>query len=174
MADSWLISQSTPQDMVHDCYSVPTNSSSGAATPVQKDISPGLRKSGTDISRCLCKPVIRLIPQQLDLRANAAKKEKFAFPWRIGIVDHAAECRESHHNPHCHSKDGRFCSLVDRRTGYKTRNMLYMPILDAGGEVKGVAQSKNKCEGKEPFTDADQEVKVQILEDRELNNQEVV
>ncbi|GIY37286.1 dual 3',5'-cyclic-AMP and -GMP phosphodiesterase 11 [Caerostris extrusa] len=73
------------------------------------------------------------------------RKEEIRIPWGNGIVGHVAEYRESLNIPDCY-KDGRFCNLVDRRTGYKTRNMLCMPILDADGEVKGVAQIINKCE----------------------------
>ncbi|GIY95734.1 dual 3',5'-cyclic-AMP and -GMP phosphodiesterase 11 [Caerostris extrusa] len=59
--------------------------------------------------------------------------------------------------PDCY-KDDRFNRLVDRRTGYKTYNMLCMPIMDTNGEVKGVAQIINKCRGEHPFTDVDEEV----------------
>ncbi|GFR32683.1 dual 3',5'-cyclic-AMP and -GMP phosphodiesterase 11 [Trichonephila clavata] len=56
------------------------------------------------------------------------------------------------------TKDDRFNSRVDQKTGYTTHNMLCMPILDVDGEVKGVAQIINKCGGDEPFTDADEKV----------------
>ena len=57
-------------------------------------------------------------------------------------------------------QDSRFNSRVDQKTGYTTHNMLCMPILDVDGEVKGVAQVINKCGGEEPFTDADEKVKI--------------
>jgi putative ABC transport system ATP-binding protein len=44
---------------------------------------------------------------------------------------------------------------VDRRTGYKTRNMLCMPIYDRDGAVFAVAQILNKRSG--PFTPADEQ-----------------
>ncbi len=44
---------------------------------------------------------------------------------------------------------------VDRRTGYKTRNMLCMPIYDRDGAIFAVGQIINKRSG--PFTQADEE-----------------
>jgi putative ABC transport system ATP-binding protein len=44
---------------------------------------------------------------------------------------------------------------VDRRTGYKTRNLLCMPIYDRDGAIFGVGQVINKRSG--PFTEADEE-----------------
>ena len=41
-------------------------------------------------------------------------------------------------------QDSRFNKDVDRQTGYKTKNILSMPILDFEGEVIGVAQIVNK------------------------------
>jgi adenylate cyclase len=44
---------------------------------------------------------------------------------------------------------------VDLRTGYKTRNMLCMPIYDRDGKIFAVGQILNKRSG--PFTRADEE-----------------
>ncbi|GIZ04420.1 cGMP-specific 3',5'-cyclic phosphodiesterase [Caerostris extrusa] len=84
-------------------------------------------------------------------------KRKIRVPWDKGIVGYVAKCREPLNIPDCYMDD-RCNSLVDLRTGYKTHNMLCMPILDADGEVKGVAQVINKRHGKEPFAEADMKI----------------
>jgi GAF domain-containing protein len=45
-------------------------------------------------------------------------------------------------------KDDRFNSDVDRRTGYRTRNLLTMPVKSAKGAILGVFQLLNKRQGK--------------------------
>ena len=50
--------------------------------------------------------------------------------------------------------DRRFNPEVDRGTGYRTRNMLCMPIVSKGGNKVGVMEILNKKEG--PFTVNDQ------------------
>ncbi|GIY26709.1 dual 3',5'-cyclic-AMP and -GMP phosphodiesterase 11 [Caerostris darwini] len=108
-----------------------------------------------DPNRCL-------VSQLLDASCSSAleqmqRKEEICIPWGTGIAGHVAEYRETLNIPDCY-KDDRFNRLVDCRTGYKTHNMLCMPILDTNGEVKGVAQIINKCHGEQPFTVVDEEV----------------
>ncbi|GIX82357.1 dual 3',5'-cyclic-AMP and -GMP phosphodiesterase 11, partial [Caerostris extrusa] len=107
-----------------------------------------------DLSRCL-------VSQLLDVSCSSTieqmrRREEIRIPWGTGIVGHVAESGESLNIPDCY-KDARFNSQVDRTTGYKTHNMLCMPICDANGEVKAVAQTINKCRGEKPFTYADEE-----------------
>ncbi|XP_055948620.1 dual 3',5'-cyclic-AMP and -GMP phosphodiesterase 11-like isoform X3 [Argiope bruennichi] len=91
------------------------------------------------------------------------QKDEIRIPWGTGIVGYIAESRKSLNISDCY-QDDRFNSRVDQKTGYTTRNMLCMPILDVDGEVKGVAQIINKCGGEEPFTDADEKVFSQYLQ----------
>ena len=51
-------------------------------------------------------------------------------------------------------EDPRFEPEVDRRTGYRTRTLLCLPILNKEGEVAGVLQLLNKAAGR--FTPADE------------------
>lgn len=55
-------------------------------------------------------------------------------------------------------QDSRFNKEVDQQTGYRTRSLLCMPILNAEDHVIGVAQIMNKAEGEE-FTERDEEVR---------------
>jgi putative ABC transport system ATP-binding protein len=52
--------------------------------------------------------------------------------------------------------DSRFEPAVDRRSGYRTKNLLCVPIFDSESRVFGVAQLLNKAGG-EPFDSADED-----------------
>ncbi|GIY49268.1 cGMP-specific 3',5'-cyclic phosphodiesterase [Caerostris extrusa] len=110
---------------------------------------------GVNSERCL-------VSQLLDVTRSSTveqmqRKEEIHIPWGNGIVGHVAQHRESLNISDCY-KDDRFNNQIDLSTGYKTHNMLCMPILDVDGEVKGVAQVINKRGGKEPFTVADERI----------------
>jgi HD-GYP domain-containing protein (c-di-GMP phosphodiesterase class II) len=53
--------------------------------------------------------------------------------------------------------DTRFDQDVDKRTGYRTRAMLSLPILDADGRISGVYQAVNKMTGTSGFSEEDKE-----------------
>jgi len=53
-------------------------------------------------------------------------------------------------------KDSRFDRGVDIQTGYKTNNLLCMPIMDSDKKIVGVAQAINKNDG--PFNTKDEKV----------------
>lgn len=61
----------------------------------------------------------------------------------VGIVGFVAASGEAVHISDCYH-DKRFSDIVDKKTGYKTRNMMCAPIHDIFGEVMGVAQVINK------------------------------
>jgi adenylate cyclase len=52
--------------------------------------------------------------------------------------------------------DPRFNPEVDRRTGFRTRALLALPVRDRAGRVFGVAQLLNRRDGR-PFDAADEE-----------------
>lgn len=57
------------------------------------------------------------------------------------------------------AQDPRFNKDIDKKTGYRTKNILSMPILDNEGGVVGVAQIVNKMSSDHnSFTSADEEV----------------
>lgn len=55
-------------------------------------------------------------------------------------------------------QDNRFNKEVDEKTGYRTRSLLCMPILNAEDHVIGVAQIMNKAD-EEEFSEADEEAR---------------
>lgn len=72
-----------------------------------------------------------------------AEAEQISVPWGTGIVGYVAESGTAVHISDCYH-DSRFSDVVDRKTGYKTMNMLCAPIHDIHNEVMGVAQVINK------------------------------
>jgi len=58
-------------------------------------------------------------------------------------------------------QDPRFNKIVDKKTGYHTKSILCLPILDHEDEVVGVAQIMNKMIGGIPavFTGEDEQVR---------------
>jgi len=60
-----------------------------------------------------------------------------------GIVGHTFGKKESINIKDCY-KDPRFDTSFDKKTGYITRNLITMPIVDFEGECMGVLQAINK------------------------------
>ena len=72
-----------------------------------------------------------------------------------GIAGAAAQSKQLIHIPDAYA-DARFNQDIDKSTGFRTRNMLAVPLIDHEGNLVGVAQVLNSCNG--PFTDQDQEI----------------
>ena len=85
----------------------------------------------------------------------ATGQEGIRFPAGRGIAGEAFHGRAVINVPDAYA-DPRFNPEVDRRTGYKTRNMLTLPMVSPQGRVVGVFQLLNKRGG--PFTGEDVEV----------------
>jgi len=85
--------------------------------------------------------------KRLDLlKLNASNLEA---PIRVkpgqGIAGHVFTKRETINIPDCYADD-RFDQTFDKMTGYKTKHLLTMPIIDFEGECLGVLQAINKLE----------------------------
>src|SRR5690554_3497170 len=52
-------------------------------------------------------------------------------------------------------EDPRFNPEVDRKTGYRTKGVLVIPIYDSAGEIIGAYQAVNKITGDGSFTESD-------------------
>jgi len=52
--------------------------------------------------------------------------------------------------------DSRFNPEIDKQTGFHTRSILCLPLLDQSGQVFGVTQLLNRCDG-QPFNTGDEE-----------------
>lgn len=75
-------------------------------------------------------------------------------PLGKGIAGSVAVSGESVNIPDAYS-DTRFDQSVDKRTGFRTRSILCMPVKDEEDNVVGVIQAINKISGK-PFNDQDE------------------
>jgi HD-GYP domain-containing protein (c-di-GMP phosphodiesterase class II) len=77
------------------------------------------------------------------------------FPIGKGIAGQCAETKQVIHIADPYS-DPRFNPEVDRSSGYRTRSILTVPMLDREGTCTGVLQALNKKDG--PFTAEDEEL----------------
>ena len=74
-------------------------------------------------------------------------------PWQSGLVGACARSRAIINVPDCYA-DPRFDPRVDKASGYKTRCMLTLPLVDHKNVLVGVMQVLNKVDG---VFDADDE-----------------
>lgn len=65
------------------------------------------------------------------------------LPIAKGIAGESARTRSMLNIADCYA-DARFNPEVDKRTGYRTRNMLTIPLVSFDGQLEGVAQVLNK------------------------------
>jgi len=76
-------------------------------------------------------------------------------PLGVGIAGHVAKTGETVNIPDAY-KDPRFNPEVDRKSGYRTRTILCMPMKNLQGKILGVLQVLNKRDG--AFTVDDEEL----------------
>jgi sigma-B regulation protein RsbU (phosphoserine phosphatase) len=75
------------------------------------------------------------------------------FPATQGIAGQCVQTREIINVPDCY-QDSRFNPEFDRKSGYRTRCMLTLPLIDHDGSMVGVLQLLNKNDG--VFDDEDE------------------
>lgn len=80
-------------------------------------------------------------------------KNEIRFPNHLGIAGHVFTSGESLNIPHAYA-DLRFNPTVDKQTGFFTRSMLCVPVVNKAGKTIGVSQVLNKRGG--PFTNEDE------------------
>eukprot|EP00949_MAST-11_sp_MAST-11-sp1_P003229 g3229.t1 len=73
-------------------------------------------------------------------------------PTTAGLVGHVFGSKEPLRIDDAHA-DSRFNPEVDRRTGFRTRAVLCVPVADADGRVIGVCQAINKVDGDSTVAD---------------------
>lgn len=79
-------------------------------------------------------------------KADGKTMMEIRIPGNRGIAGYVASTGQTL-NIHDAYLDPRFDPTTDRRTGYKTRNILCMPVYNASGELIGVTQLINKHKG---------------------------
>lgn len=86
-------------------------------------------------------------PKTNELYSRVAKGvDAIRFPANVGIAGEAAQKREFVNVPKAYA-DRRFNRAVDKRTGYRTCNLLAFPLENLQGDLIGVLQALNKHDG---------------------------
>lgn len=83
----------------------------------------------------------------------ATGTDEIRFPAKLGIAGEVVRTRSVVIVQDAY-QDPRFNPEIDRQTGYRTRNMLTLPLIVPDGEVIGALQLLNKLPG--PFDDRDE------------------
>jgi len=86
------------------------------------------------------------------LIAHGMEKQEIRLPLGKGIAGHVAKTGEVVLIPDAYA-DPRFNPEVDKRTGYRTRTILCVPIRNKAGKIIAALQLLNKLQGS--FTDED-------------------
>ena len=86
---------------------------------------------------------------------NLDEMGEIRIPLGSGIAGAVAQSGEAIRIDDAYS-DPRFNQDVDRRTGYRTRSILSLPVKNVSGEVFAVAQLLNRCDG-QPFDHDDEQ-----------------
>lgn len=86
------------------------------------------------------------------LIAHGLDKQEIRLPLGKGIAGHVAQTGEIVNIPDAYD-DPRFNSEVDKKTGFRTRNILCLPIRNKAGKIVAALQLLNKTQG--AFTDDD-------------------
>jgi putative nucleotidyltransferase with HDIG domain len=81
--------------------------------------------------------------------------EEIRFPAYQGIAGHVCQTGEVLNIPDAY-KDDRFNPEIDKKTGYKTKTILAMPLKNKLNEIIGVFQILNRKDG--PFTQENEEL----------------
>lgn len=80
------------------------------------------------------------------MEAHGSDLKEIRLPSTAGLAGHAATTGEVVNITDAY-QDERFKSDFDKKTGYRTRSVLCMPVFDREGRVAGVTQAINKLDG---------------------------
>src|SRR5919198_6734593 len=78
--------------------------------------------------------------------AQGLEIKEIRFPIGVGIAGDVARTRKTANIPDAH-QDPRFNPDFDRRTNYRTRSVLCLPLIGTDGKLVGVIQILNKKNG---------------------------
>lgn len=107
--------------------------------------------------------VFRYDEQRQELfSSHAHASAEIRFPITAGIAGESARKREIINVPDCYA-DNRFNRAVDLKTGYRTCNMLTIPLIAFDGGLQGVAQVLNKDPARGKAFDAYDEQIARVL-----------
>ena len=93
--------------------------------------------------------------EELWSKVATGVKGEIRFPADKGLAGHVCQSKEILNIPDAY-EDKRFNPEIDKKTGYKTRTILSIPLLNKMHDVIGVFQVLNKKDG--PFTKYNEEL----------------
>jgi serine/threonine-protein kinase len=128
------------------------------AAPDQDALLRLLSETATRLANADRATIYLVDPERQELWSRVAMGDRVGeirLPLGVGIAGTVARTGETINLPEAEA-DSRFNPEIDRRTGYKTRNMLTLPMVSPQGKVVGVFQLLNKRGG--PFTAEDAEI----------------
>ncbi len=111
-----------------------------------------IAKSQTEAERGTLFLVDEKAAEIWSLIAHGLEKQEIRLPLGKGIAGHVAKTGDVVNIPDAYA-DPRFNPDVDKRTGYRTRNILCLPIRNKAGKIIASLQLLNKKNGS--FTDED-------------------
>lgn len=86
----------------------------------------------------------------------------FRFPWDKGIAGAVATTGKTLNIEDAY-EDERFNKAMDAKTGYRTRQILCLPITNSKGQTIGVFQCINKVDQTPSFTELDEDILTTVL-----------
>jgi len=87
------------------------------------------------------------------MEADGTELQEIRFPATTGLAGHCVSNRQILNIDDAH-EDPRFNSGVDKQTGYRTKSVLCIPVINRDGKTTGVVQAINKLDA-EKFSDND-------------------
>ncbi len=88
------------------------------------------------------------------MEAHGSELQEIRFPVSIGLAGHVATTGEIVNVADAY-QDPRFNPEFDRRSGYRTRSLLGVPVVDREGRIIGVTEAINKSNGDFDADDVD-------------------
>ena len=127
-----------------------------AATTELDDLLRTIVAAACDVLDCERASIFLHDPRAHELYVRMATGlNEVRFPADAGIAGAAAQTRRVVNVPDAYA-DPRFNREIDKQTGYRTRNLLTIPLENLKGELEGVLQALNKSAG--PFDAADEDL----------------
>lgn len=106
-----------------------------------------IEQAGRSALNCDRATIFLYDPERDELYSKVATGTgEIRFSARLGIAGEVARTRSVIIVPDAYA-DSRFNPEIDKKTGYRTRNLLTMPLVTPDGEVIGVLQVLNKLDG---------------------------
>lgn len=118
-----------------------------AATTDLETLLPAIERAARQVLRCERATMFLYDADRNELLSRIATGvQEIRFPADKGIAGHVVLTGQSLNVPDAYV-DPRFNPEIDRKTGFRTRSILSVPLYNYSGQLMGVLQALNKSEG---------------------------